>query len=479
MEYGGQLQYLHDFVPYKEAGSSAFPYELTPNAASSSTGSLWNDNRNASGGGLEGQMIVHDPRNMAWGFPVDCNSRSFLDDSGNGPTTDTVESQWPSGNSKSAQTSHSDGLNMVLTGYYEPSSGVIMGLKEINRYSNPSSITTDFYADPDGTVRRGVAAYVGGVSSGVGNMDPNLSNNWSYQVNTTYGLPTATTVTTGALVTGTAISPPPLQSQSRPIILHRPYRSVAELGYVFSGTPWKNVDFSTPESGYSALLDVFCINEDKSQDAVVEGRVDLNTRQIPVLQAILNGAYRDAESSTTTLLGSYTAEPPLGAPSALVAESGTIAQLLVNRTTQGPATGPNAGVPQPLFNIADLVGRWKPNGQQGSMSNPIDGSANYDGFSADLAAYMGSSLNTANTPSGNYNILPRFRETAIRALSSAGQAGTWNLMIDVIAQTGRYPIGATDLSKFVVEGERRFWVHVAISRETAQIVDESIEPVNE
>jgi len=30
---------------------------------------------------------------------------------------------------------------------------------------------------------------------------------------------------------------------------------------------------------------------------------------------------------------------------------------------------------------------------------------------------------------------------------------------------------------FSVEGERRYWVHVAIDRSTGQIIDENIEPV--
>ena len=33
-----------------------------------------------------------------------------------------------------------------------------------------------------------------------------------------------------------------------------------------------------------------------------------------------------------------------------------------------------------------------------------------------------------------------------------GQARTWNLMIDVIAQTGKCAPGETDLSRFIIEG---------------------------
>jgi hypothetical protein len=52
-------------------------------------------------------------------------------------------------------------------------------------------------------------------------------------------------------------------------------------------------------------------------------------------------------------------------------------------------------------------------------------------------------------------------------------------MIDVIAQTGRYGWNAKSLDQFTVEGERRYWLHVAIDRFTGEIVDEQWELVNE
>ena len=72
-----------------------------------------------------------------------------------------------------------------------------------------------------------------------------------------------------------------------------------------------------------------------------------------------------------------------------------------------------------------------------------------------------------------------FREATMRALSDAGQAGTWNLLIDVMAQSGRYPTNASGPADFLVEGQRHYWVHVAIDRTTAQVIDENIEPVNQ
>jgi hypothetical protein len=52
-------------------------------------------------------------------------------------------------------------------------------------------------------------------------------------------------------------------------------------------------------------------------------------------------------------------------------------------------------------------------------------------------------------------------------------------MIDLIAQTGRYPSSAGGLANFIVEGERRYWLHLAIDRQTAKVIDQQIEVVSE
>ena len=77
-----------------------------------------------------------------------------------------------------------------------------------------------------------------------------------------------------------------------------------------------------------------------------------------------------------------------------------------------------------------------------------------------------------------------FREAPIRALAAAGQTRVWNLMIDLVAQTGRYPKGTSGFTSsrgenFIVEGEQRYWVHVAIDRYTGQVIDKQIEVVKE
>ncbi len=54
-------------------------------------------------------------------------------------------------------------------------------------------------------------------------------------------------------------------------------------------------------------------------------------------------------------------------------------------------------------------------------------------------------------------------------------ARTWNLLIDVVAQTGRISPSAKSLASFVVAGSRRQFVHVAIDRYTGEIVDQLVE----
>jgi len=279
-------------------------------------------------------------------------------------------------------------------------------------------LQTQYYTDPDGVARRAMGAYV---PTGSGNTDPPAT--------TTTGLPLASNPTPAA---------------SRPILLNRPFRNVGELAYVYRDTPWKNIDFFTPESGDTGLLDAFCINADDRPDAMVAGKVNLNTRQVPVLQAILAGATRD-ELNATTL-------PPTEAGSA-----NAMAAMLVTRTT---GTAPNQG---PLINLGDLVGRYV-EGYSNIWGQP------YDGFSNDLAPPTSTSAN---------DIIQRFRESSIRALAQVGQTRVWNLLIDVVAQEGRYPLSATALDQFVVEGEQRYWVHVAIDRMTGEVIDRQIEIVKE
>ncbi len=294
-----------------------------------------------------------------------------------------------------------------------------------------------YVRDPDGVVRRGMSGYV---------------------TDTTNGGTAAT-----AQLTGTGLPMEAGNYTSRPTLLHRPFRSVAELGYVFRDTPWANLNFSFPESGDSALLDVFCINENTESSALVAGRVNLNTRQAPVLQALIANALRDKDDASNPLLSG-----PVAAE---------LAAKLVNRTTNST----------PLINRADLVGRWVYSGASpaaaktaltGTDPTATTGGPNPDnyhtGFSYDIGTVSSVTGQSANLP---ISLIPRQREAVIRALADAGNTRTWNLLVDVVAQSGRFPANSSNLSNFVVDGEKRYWLHVAIDRFTGTVLDSQLEVV--
>jgi hypothetical protein len=330
-----------------------------------------------------------------------------------------------------------------------------------------------YFADPDGVVRRAMAAYV-------------PTNSTYPAVINTYGQPSGLPMDIGTDYSGATTTsntgpgpvPIPAEQASRPIMLNRPFRSVGDLDYVFSGTPWRNLDMGTPESGSKALLDVFCLNDTNDPNGLVEGKVNLNTRQAPVLTAILAGAYKDEfepnAATTTNSPGNIS-----------TAYASAIANALVART------GSTLSGQGPLANISELAGKWNSiQHKQPSSSSSlfiIDSTQSYAGFSSDLingtnsndltAAQTAASI-TDSTDSADTRV-ERFRDAPIRALANAGTTRVWNLMIDVIAQSGRFPSSATGLANFNVEGERRYWVHVAIDRYTGKVLDEQIEEVKE
>ena len=84
------------------------------------------------------------------------------------------------------------------------------------------------------------------------------------------------------------------------------------------------------------------------------------------------------------------------------------------------------------------------------------------------------------TASNDNQAVKARREVVARAVSSVAQMRVWNLVIDVVAQSGRFEPNAGSLQNdFVVQGEQHYWVHVAIDRFTGQVLDKQIEVVNE
>lgn len=233
-------------------------------------------------------------------------------------------------------------------------------------------------------------------------------------------------------------------TSTRPLLLNRPFRSVGELGFVFRDDPWKNLNLisarntSTGNSADSALLDIFYVGANPAgitpPPAVVAGKVDINSASAPVLTAIIANAVRNYQPNSNPAGSTIS-----GADMTSVADSKGIAADIVAKL--------KAASPTPFMNLADLPGIFP---QDTTTKN---------------TKYPGSK--------------PQ-REAAIRALADSCGTRTWNLMIDIIAQSGKYPVATSgDLNKFVVEGEKHYWLHVAIDRFTGEIVDQQLELVRE
>ena len=204
----------------------------------------------------------------------------------------------------------------------------------------------------------------------------------------------------------------------RPLILNRPFRSVGELGYVFRDLPWKTIDFFSRRSGDLGLLDVFSVSDTDGDLPLVAGRINLNTRQTAALKTIL---LNSAKQSTISLSD---------------AEAQTIAQAIVAESTA-----------RPFLDRGDLVSRIL---NSGSGTDPIAG-------------------DTSKTA----------REATIRTLAEMGTTRTWNFLIDLVAQTGRFTAASKSGSDFMVQGEERVWIHVAIDRMTGEVLEIQNEVVNE
>jgi hypothetical protein len=329
-----------------------------------------------------------------------------------------------------------------------------------------------YFEDADGVARRAMGAYADTTL-----VDDGTPVNTPLAVSSTkrIGLPLATADN----IADTGLATPQSQSQSRPLILNRPFRSVAEMSYAFSGIPWRNIDFFTPESGYSALLDTFCIVPPPAS-ALVAGKVDLNTRNVGVLQALVAGAYVDEVNNTSSTGSANPFSPTYTLPPLTSTEAANVASKLIGITSD--TTHAWRG---PLPNVSSLVGRFISN--TGTTTGFTDfytysspgGTTSVSGTSLSSVTYAGLSAALDGTVYSNTStpLIQRFRESAIRPLAAAGQVRVWNLLLDVVAQTGHYPKTATGFDQFVVEGQTHLWVHVAIDRLTGQVLDKQVEVV--
>lgn len=192
-------------------------------------------------------------------------------------------------------------------------------------------------------------------------------------------------------------------------------RSVGDLGYVFRESPWRTIDFSTGPWSADRNLLDLFSAYPTPESGLRAGVVNLNTRQPAVLAALLSGAVTAGTGTITPSLASTYA-------SQMVALTGSTP--LTNRTQ-----------------LVDLV-----------YSNVIASAA---------------------------DISKESREAAVRALGEVGQTRTWNLLLDVVAQSGSFGGATPSPANFMVSGERRVWVSVAIDRISGKIVDLKSEWVGE
>lgn len=209
--------------------------------------------------------------------------------------------------------------------------------------------------------------------------------------------------------------------ERRPVILQRPFRTVGELGYVFRDSPWKTLSFFDETSADGALLDLFSVTE---EPAVTAGRVNLNTAPPPVLASLLYGANQTANDTVT------------------LSETDAMAIARAYDTFAHGGTPAGGRMLRSLGEIPEFLA------------------------SAEFASAI-------STP------IKYQREATVRALADATQTRTWNLLIDVVAQSGRALAPASSGADFLVEGESRYWLSIAIDRYTGKIVDRQLELVME
>jgi hypothetical protein len=239
-------------------------------------------------------------------------------------------------------------------------------------------------------------------------------------------------------------APAPPSSPANPNVISHAFSNVGEFGYGIvtppgagppgpppGATPLPTLDFSPPNFSDAPILDFFSYNPISSAYPRA-GIVNLYTRNAPVLAAILAGTLK-----TNAAASQNPPSPVISGTPAATSEAMTAATRIVTETQKVLAGNPDYG---PVT--------------QTDMTRAI---------AARLAAAA------AQHPPGTGNL--NEQEQAIgRALAEVGQTRTWNLFIDVIVQTGKYIPNAPDLggNNFVVEGEKRYWLHIALGRDPVQ-----------
>jgi Tfp pilus assembly protein PilX len=220
-----------------------------------------------------------------------------------------------------------------------------------------------------------------------------------------------------------SLNPMALDNAVRPVVLNRPFRSVAEMGYTYRGEPWKSVNFHGEDSADAGLLELFSIADADT----TRGRININKATEKTIQGMIHEA---ATSAYRHELGGNPAGSQL-----LDANVKDLAQAIHNELQTNPI-GQLSQIPALVERVgqASVIGEWSAT-----------------------------------------------RGVVARALADNTDLRTWHLLIDVVAQSGRYPEAVPNPSgsDFIVGGEARYWVHVAIDRHSAEILDIQWEAVQE
>jgi Tfp pilus assembly protein PilX len=198
--------------------------------------------------------------------------------------------------------------------------------------------------------------------------------------------------------------------------------SVGELGYVFREIPWRTIDFvsGSPSANPSSPSSDYALLDVFSAYPTPPSGVRAGVINLNTRQSCVLASMLSGSPLDEAISGSITSQ-----------QATEIAQQMVSMTSTNAWT-----------NRSQLV---------------------------DLA-FTNTTLGTEK----------QNKESIVRALGEVGQTRTWNILIDVVAQTGRFSSGEGSSptgSQFIVGGENRIWVSTAIDRFTGRVIDRKVEQV--
>ena len=225
----------------------------------------------------------------------------------------------------------------------------------------------------------------------------------------------------GTCASGEPTAPAPGASTQ---VMSHDFSNVGQLGYGIdtSNAGLPTLNFSSPSFPDAGVLDFFSYNPISSAYPRA-GIVNLYTKNAPVIAAIL----------ANTLKTDAAAANPAPTPVVTASQAMDAATRIVQETQNVLAGSPGYGAVT-----------------QTDMTRAI--AARLIAAGAAAPSWSGSTTEQ--------------KESIARALAEMGQTRTWNLLIDVIAQTGQYKPNS-DLSggNFIVQGEKRYWLHIALGRD--------------